>query len=174
MSLWLLRPLFSWSFQRASLSWSIILDACSEKNGVIYLACYSFCFWCFICTRSWFLTTDIKYISLTTLVNLSSTCVRKSCCSKRLRGISASRSRVIQGCCRAYSMVYRRDGFGSHNFSIRLWVSGENRLPNLSFLKLRTFSRYMGLSSPFSQRGCFPAISSYMMKPAAHTSTGLP
>ena len=124
--------------------------------------------------KSWFLITDMKYAKLSTLRNLSSTELRYSVCSKWFLGISSSKFRVIQGCFRAWSIVYLIEGLGWHSFSMRLCWMEVNLRPNLSLWNLMVFCLYCYFSSPLTQRGCFPAMSSYMINPTAHMSTALP
>lgn len=135
----------------------------SESNGMVTF------FWTYLWSSAF-----IENITLIILRNFWSTSVKKMFCSKWFRGISAWKLRVIQGCCKAWSAEYLRLGFGSHNFSIKLWVNLLNFEPNLRPLKFRAFCLYYLLSSPLTQRGCLPAMISYIINPMAQMSTGLP
>ena len=162
----LLRALLLLSFARSELpffdGWAVF--SCLIWSLIDLLA------W----TISWFLITLRVKTKFIIFRNLSSVSFKYMLCSKWFLGISPWKFRVIHGCCRAWSTVYRKLGFGWQSFSRRPYESLLKRLPYLCLVKLRAFALYATLLSPLSQRGCLPAISSYMMKPAAHTSTALP
>ena len=73
-------------------------------------------------------------------------------------------------------VLYQWFGFVAHNLVIKDYAKGEIYLwgKSSSILNMLSFCRYSSLVIPFYQIGCSPVRSSYMVKPQAHMSAGLP